>query len=159
MKKNLDSHKDIPIIVVCNKVDDPDDDELMSLVKESRLEVESVFAVDDREKALQAIIDGEMEHQPHMSPAFLPVSFENAFLYRTVSSLPMGDIKRLGKVYIDKIGHEEVSELLAKWSLDISFISWLHPGSHAVFHIIYFFIRQILSASSDGQIPMEETLR
>ena len=81
----------------------------MSLVKESQCEVERIFAVDDRSKALQAIIGGEAKHQAHLSPAFLPISFENAFLYRTASGLPIEELKRLDKVYIDKIGHEEVS--------------------------------------------------
>ena len=104
VKKNLDSKKDIPIIVVCNKVDDPDDEELMSLVQESQKEVERIFAVDDRSKALQVIMGGEAKHaQGHLSPAFFPVSFENAFLYRTASGLPIEELQRLDKVYIDKI--------------------------------------------------------
>ena len=110
IKKNLDSKKDIPIIVVCNKVDDPDDDELAALVQEAQQEVEKIFEVNDRSQALE-IITGRnvVAGEDMLSPIFLPTSFENAFLYRTASRLPMGELKRIDKIYIDKIGHEEVS--------------------------------------------------
>ena len=110
VKKNLDSKKDIPVIVVCNKFDDPDDDELVALVQEAQQEVEKIFEVDDRSRALETVTGGNVvAGQDIMSPIFLPTSFENAFLYRTASRLPMGELKRLDKIYIDKIGHEEVS--------------------------------------------------
>ena len=110
VKKNLDTKKHIPIIVVCNKVDDPDDEELAALVQEAQQEVEKIFEVNDRSQALE-IITGRnvVAGEDLLSPIFLPTSFENAFLYRTASRLPIGELKRLDRIYIDKIGHEEVS--------------------------------------------------
>ena len=115
VKRNLSEKKQVPIIVVCNKVDDPDDEELMALVKEARDEVEKVFGVNDRIKALEAITSGKTDSHggDDLSPAFLPASFENAFLYRSASRLQLGELKRLDKLYIDKIGHEEVGKY--KW--------------------------------------------
>ena len=114
VKKNHDEKKQVPIIVVCNKVDDPDDEELMCLVKEARDEVEKIFSVTDRTKALDAITTGKTNaFNGKLSPAFLPASFENAFLYRSASRLQLGELSRLDKVYIDKIGHEEVGKY--KW--------------------------------------------
>mmetsp|Transcript_15008 Transcript_15008/g.32341 ORF Transcript_15008/g.32341 Transcript_15008/m.32341 type:complete len:703 (-) Transcript_15008:352-2460(-) len=114
VKKNIDEKKQVPVIIVCNKVDDPDDEELMALVKEARNEVEKIFRVDDRTKALEAITTGDMNtYGGKLSPAFLPASFENAFLYRSASRLQLSELKRLDKVYIDKIGHEEVGKY--KW--------------------------------------------
>jgi GTPase SAR1 family protein len=44
VKQNCMEKKNIPIIVVCNKVDDPDNAELMELVNEVRAKVELIFS-------------------------------------------------------------------------------------------------------------------
>lgn len=116
VKKNLDSQRVIPVIVLCNKVDDPDDDELMALVDEARTEVERVFGVGNREAALASILgrqDDATTYDGSASPAFVHASAENAFLYRSASRLAVSQLKRLDRVYLDKIGHEEIGKF--KW--------------------------------------------
>jgi GTPase SAR1 family protein len=44
VKQNCMEKKNIPILVVCNKVDDPDNVELMELVSEVRVKVELIFS-------------------------------------------------------------------------------------------------------------------
>mmetsp|Transcript_1211 Transcript_1211/g.2378 ORF Transcript_1211/g.2378 Transcript_1211/m.2378 type:complete len:903 (+) Transcript_1211:97-2805(+) len=56
--------KKIPIIVLCNKVDDPEDEEQAELVKEARHEVEKIFGSKlCREKALGILLD--LKNQEH----------------------------------------------------------------------------------------------
>jgi len=52
VKFNLDSITNVPVIIILNKIDDPSDDEQAELVKESCQEIETIFAVEDREKNL-----------------------------------------------------------------------------------------------------------
>jgi GTPase Era involved in 16S rRNA processing len=103
--------KDIPVIILCNKVDNPNSTEVLGLVSETRQEVERIFAVDDREKALEQALKGVCATgKKHASPCFIPVSAENAFLYRLVSRVQLGDYNRLDEAYLEKIGHKECGE-------------------------------------------------
>mmetsp|Transcript_19929 Transcript_19929/g.56449 ORF Transcript_19929/g.56449 Transcript_19929/m.56449 type:complete len:672 (+) Transcript_19929:286-2301(+) len=116
VKENNTKHKDIPIIVVGNKVDNPDDEEQMELVEEVREKVTQVFGSGCRNAALEAIVRGKgTEHRVDENPfaAFVPISAMHAFVYRTASSLPLKDFEKLGMGLIDKIGLEEVSRF--KW--------------------------------------------
>jgi GTPase SAR1 family protein len=56
VKVNLEKKKSAPVIVLCNKVDDPEDVELMQLVREMSEQVEKIFKVGDRSQALQQIL-------------------------------------------------------------------------------------------------------
>lgn len=105
-------YKSVPLVVVSNKVDDPDDAELMGLVDEVRLKIENIFDVSDRKKYLESILEGECPAS-NVDLAFFPISAENAFLYRTASRLKCDELHKLGSQYIDKIGHEEVG--IFKW--------------------------------------------
>jgi len=48
---NVDAKKDLPIIILCNKIDDPKDEEQSVLVDESHKAVEHVFRVKNRSTA------------------------------------------------------------------------------------------------------------
>ena len=52
VKTNVEKIKDIPIIVLCNKIDDTEDSELIKLVDEVRSRVENVFDVTDKNSRL-----------------------------------------------------------------------------------------------------------
>eukprot|EP00977_Amphora_coffeiformis_P027950 scaffold34671_cov230-Amphora_coffeaeformis.AAC.1 len=58
VKKNTDTVKEIPVIILCNKVDDPEDEEQAALLKESRGAVENLFGVKDCEEVLAKILRG-----------------------------------------------------------------------------------------------------
>lgn len=113
VQNNLDFRKDMPVIVLCNKVDDPEDKDLSSLVEEAQREVERIFSVGDRTKALTALLDQNLDQESCSEaymPAFLPLSAENAFLYRATSRLGRKEMKLLDKSYLNKIGREEVGK-------------------------------------------------
>jgi small GTP-binding protein len=93
VNESVKESKDIPIIVLCNKVDDPENKEVQELVKEIKQKVDSIF-------------EG--------SPVdFFAISAENAFVYRTASRLSLDDFKSLDEALIHKIGSEEVGK--SKW--------------------------------------------
>lgn len=116
VKTNVQNSKNIPVIILCNKVDDADDEELITLVDEIRSKVEDIFDVTDRNTALTNMIkpsgraNDEIKDPSNSSPAFLTLSAENAFVYRAASGLERNELQKLGKTYIDKIGHEEVGQ-------------------------------------------------
>merc|ERR1740139_853632 len=111
-RTNLKEVKDIPVIILCNKVDDSEDDELISLVNEVRSKVENIFEASDRNAALINAIDPNEEttNAHKHSPAFLSISAHNAFVYRAASGLKKNELHKLGKACIDRIGHEEVGK-------------------------------------------------
>lgn len=116
MKNNLKENKDIPFIILCNKVDDLDNKELISLIDEVRNKVENIFDVSDRNTSLYKTIEhnekttGKTSTAPNSSPAFLSLSAHNAFVYRAASMRQKDELHQLGKVCIDRIGHEEVGK-------------------------------------------------
>jgi len=112
---SVESRKNIPVIVLCNKVDDPDDEEMIELVDESRSKVEEIFQRTCRKQALQTILTGGSgcPDKSALFPAYIPVSAGNAFVYRTASRLKLDEFRTLDKEYIDKIGSDEVGRF--KW--------------------------------------------
>ena len=103
--------KDIPVLVLCNKVDNPNNKEVMGMVAEARKEVERIFGVTDRVKALtQALAGKSSKGKARASPCFIPISAENAFLYRHVSKVPLADYNLLDKTYLERIGYKEAGE-------------------------------------------------
>ena len=116
--------RNMPIIVLCNKVDDPDDNELRLLVDEVRCKVEQIFMVDCRTAALHSAIQRSCmttapneakltTNTPSLFPAFVPISAGNAFVYRCARRLGLDDFKKLDKELINKIGQFEVGP--RKW--------------------------------------------
>jgi GTP1/Obg family GTP-binding protein len=49
VKESMDT-KEVPVIILCNKVDDPDDEEQAGLIAEARLKVEEIFGVGCRRR-------------------------------------------------------------------------------------------------------------
>mmetsp|Transcript_9610 Transcript_9610/g.13423 ORF Transcript_9610/g.13423 Transcript_9610/m.13423 type:complete len:656 (-) Transcript_9610:280-2247(-) len=116
VKENQDEQKEVPLIILVNKVDDPEDKEVGVLVDEVRVKVEQIFNVPDRKKQLNAILNTtNMSPQERLkaSPAFIPISAENGFLYRAASRLQLSEFSMLDMDYIDKIGCEELGRF--KW--------------------------------------------
>jgi small GTP-binding protein len=126
VKDNLKNKKSVPVIVLCNKVDDPEDAELMNLVQEVREQVEKIFEVGNRSQALQQVFESSKagNDQPPCDayPIFIPLSAGNAFAYRTASRLSLEEFKKLDIALIDKLGRDEVGNF--KWkelSLDAKY--------------------------------------
>jgi len=115
-KDNLDTKKDLPLIILCNKIDDPKEEEQSLLVDEARKEVKRVFDVPDCKKALDDIIrHAEKGSRAPAStfPVFIAMSAVHAFIYRTASLMSMSQFKKFDAALIEKLGHEEVGKW--KW--------------------------------------------
>ena len=95
VRNNVLTKKEVPIIVLGNKADDPDNNELSIQVNELRDMVVTTF--ED--------ING--------SVSFTPVSAHNAFVYRWASRLSFDDFLQLDGEFITKIGKELLGSM--KW--------------------------------------------
>ena len=72
--------KDIPIIILCNKVDNPNDADVLEQVKSMRMEVQRIFGIGDRKEALERMLAGTLlpvSLKPN--PCFIPISSKNEF--------------------------------------------------------------------------------
>jgi small GTP-binding protein len=106
-----------PVIILCNKVDDPEDEEQSEMVQEARKEVERVFEVTDRAKAMSKILQpgpSDAATVKSLLPAFLSFSASHAYFHQTVSLLSFEAFKKFDdKDLIEKYGKEYVGR--AKW--------------------------------------------
>jgi GTPase SAR1 family protein len=93
--KNVNELKEIPVIVLCNKVDDPDNKEVMKFVQEVSEKVDAFFQD-----------AGDSSH----GVTFIPMSAENAFVYRMAARQSLQDFKSLDESLIDRIGCDEVGK-------------------------------------------------
>jgi GTPase SAR1 family protein len=110
VKEKLEHGKQIPIIILSNKVDDPDEEEQNELVHEARREVETIFNVEDREVALKALLSNTGDGQLPSStfPVFLPISALNAFICRCASRMTMEQFQNFDFKLVEKIGREQI---------------------------------------------------
>jgi small GTP-binding protein len=106
-----------PVIILCNKVDDPEDEEQSEMVLEARKEVERVFEVTDRAEAMTKILQpgpSDATAVKSLLPAFLSFSASHAYFHQTVSLLSFEAFKKFDdKDLIEKYGKEYVGR--AKW--------------------------------------------
>ena len=107
-KFNIDKKKDVPIIILCNKVDDPSDSEMMSLVREVEDKVHEIFKVRNK-----VTLTPKKSKNKLVSPVVLHLSAENAYVYRAAAGLTRANMHLLGKECITKIGQDEVGRF--KW--------------------------------------------
>ena len=103
------AHGEIPVIILCNEVDDPDDSELMELVHKVCKKVESIFGVTNRKDVLDAVnFKNKVPTTTHKpSPAFIPISAENAFVYRAASTLQAQDLRKLDKTTLIRLDRKK----------------------------------------------------
>jgi GTPase SAR1 family protein len=102
VRDNKKQKKDIPTIIVCNKVDDPEDEEQAELVKEAKEEVYRIFDVGS----------------PKSLPIFIPTSAEFAYIYRTASLMTFEQFRMFDKERIDRLGRKEVGWKFTKLPMD-----------------------------------------
>jgi GTPase SAR1 family protein len=119
-----DSVKKIPIIILCNKLDDPEDEERMAIVREVQNKVESIFDVNCRQHALEELLllfqsgdddtkdddKDETNSQRSLYPVFLPIAAAKAFLYRAASRLSLEQFQQQEqqRFNIDSLVRDEV---------------------------------------------------
>ena len=124
--------RDVPIIILCNKVDDPDDEEQKLLVDETRAEVERIFLCDlknDKTKkgvagrfkaSVQSLLDPDRARVMAVNtkenlPTFIPISAIHAFMYRSLSNMPFYSFKQVEPEIIDKLGKENYGTQWKRW--------------------------------------------
>ncbi|CAJ1951470.1 unnamed protein product [Cylindrotheca closterium] len=131
-KSNLESKKDVPIVILCNKIDDQDDEEQEELVLEAQREVEKIFGVPDRQKSLQEILkkcvsskqsaDSTEKQEPtddhskpsdQVSPVFIPISGITAFIFQTCSNMPLERFHQFDQKLIAKLGRDRIGK--SRW--------------------------------------------
>jgi GTPase SAR1 family protein len=95
VKHCLKKRKDLPIVIVCNKVDDTEDDEIMAMVDAVRQES-------------LAVILGEKSREVVTNLAFIPISAKSAYWYRSASKLSFEEFTKIDQSIIDDIGREEI---------------------------------------------------
>ena len=112
---NVREKKDIPVIILGNKIDDPDDEEMLFQVEELRQKVAEVFGGYSPAKS---------------TPQLIPISAKNAFVYRYASGLDFEEFKKLDKELIDKIGKDEVGK--SQWKKLLQFEDKLKVAYDAI---------------------------
>jgi small GTP-binding protein len=112
VNQNLKEKKNLPVIILGNKVDDPDSEELAVLVHELSEKISKVFEVGERGEALEAVLQASSKSRWFSSdckklPVFIPTSANHAFFYRTASLMSLENFKKFNKELIDQIGRDE----------------------------------------------------
>lgn len=100
-QKNLKEKKDIPIIVLCNKVEDLDGDRQAELVEEARTAVEEVFQIDDTYSPSDSAT----------SLLFISASAIYAFIHQTACSMSIDSFRNsLNRDLFEKIGRDQLGK-------------------------------------------------
>jgi GTPase SAR1 family protein len=113
VRDNNREKKDIRVIIVCNKVDDPEDQEQAELVKEANEEVAKIFAVEGwkpKGKKNKKYVSAWLR------PIFVPTSAEFAYIYRTAALMSFEQFRKFDKDLIERLGRKEVGWKFSKLS-------------------------------------------
>ena len=131
IQKNLHEKKGMPTFILCNKIDDPEDDENVKLVAEARERVEQIFQVSDRLEALEKILSHPLSSPEQLTdkdlfPVFLPISALNAFVFRCSSRLSLEqfrdfDPKLIAKIGRGRIGREKWQDLTNDEKIEVTY--------------------------------------
>jgi len=115
VKELLATKKKLPVIVLCNKVDDPEDEEQAEMVNEARAEVEKIFEVGDRKEALRVMLERNEKQGAfvfgsggEISPAFIPVSAINGYIQLSASRMSLEKFASFDRDLIEKLGREQI---------------------------------------------------
>jgi GTPase Era involved in 16S rRNA processing len=112
VKTNQEKKRRVSLIILLNKVDDPDDEEQSVLVDEYRKEAEKQFNC-RLESFLNTTQQNARSKTRKFTPILIPTSAMHAYFYRTASMMTFDQCKRFDKDLIEKVGREEVGKF--KW--------------------------------------------
>ena len=114
--------KNIPVIILCNKADDPGDEEQEELVKEARHEVENIFGSSCLETSLETVIKSvndktSTNHRSTtlMTPVFLAVSAIHAFIHQSASIMTREAFDNFDQDLLEKLGREQIGR--RRWNV------------------------------------------
>ena len=120
VKQNNEEGKDIPTIILGNKMDDPDHEQKLELVRETRQKTIEIFGESCSKDFLRRVLleadDTRGVHGVGLRASgavFIPISAAYAFVYRKAGSLTVESLQKLDKDILDDIGQMEVG--IKKW--------------------------------------------
>jgi small GTP-binding protein len=106
-----------PVIVLCNKVDDPDDREQCEMVLEACNEVQEIFGISNPLATTKKLLTWKGTDRKSLQsflPAFLSFSANHAYFHQTAPLLTLDQFRRFDdKDLIERYGREYVGRL--KW--------------------------------------------
>jgi GTPase SAR1 family protein/ribosomal protein L37AE/L43A len=118
-KTNCDTIKAVPVIVLCNKIEDPEEGEQSALIAETRQSVQTIFATgDDQVTTLEETLavasqTSDRGNAPFPPVIVLPVSAIHAFIYQAGSRGGLHQFQHFfDKDLIEKIGKDNFGR---KW--------------------------------------------
>eukprot|EP00536_Pseudo-nitzschia_multiseries_P018117 jgi/Psemu1/54202/gm1.54202_g len=116
VNENKANLKDVPTIVLCNKVDDPDSAETQVIVQNHRDTATKIFGSGCSDKLFGELLhtakNFEYDPQKTKLPVFVPISAMTAFIFRDAKYLTVDNFHKLDNDVMDKIGRDEVGR---KW--------------------------------------------
>jgi GTPase SAR1 family protein len=112
VKDNL-KKKEIPVIILHNKVDDPHNDKNAELVENARKRIEQILSVKCRNQSLGPLIHQKSGRQ-HFSPVYIPISAIHAYIYQCASLMSREQFGRFDLKLIEKLGREQIGH--QRWS-------------------------------------------
>jgi len=108
VKESNEKLKDIPTIILGNKMDDLEDEDNISLIEETRSKAIEIFGT------VAEGIDEIIASEGAIRTAFIPLSAKNAFVYRKVGTIDLDQLRDpRHQDLVDKIGSDEYGR---KWS-------------------------------------------
>ncbi|KAL7557819.1 hypothetical protein ACA910_003860 [Epithemia clementina (nom. ined.)] len=114
LKKNRDQTRKVPLIILCNKIDNTKNEEQQEMVQELRKAVGDIFEVSDRALSAAQIAAGSTDVvDPY--PIFLPISALHAFIYRAARLLTRENFGQLGEPLIEHLGREAFGRSWDRW--------------------------------------------
>ena len=120
VKSNNQNYKDIPTIVLGNKMDNLNDKDTIHLIEETRAKTIEIFGNVDCKSMPHAIeatdeeVDATDTNQGAAKTAFIPLSAKNAFTY----------MKFVGSIDIDQLNDPKYQDLINKIGFDEFGRSW-----------------------------------
>jgi signal recognition particle receptor subunit beta len=118
VQANNETKKKIPTIILGNKMDDPNDEEKIALVAETRAEVMKIFGNTCSESSLRTLLTEAKKSgrcdwgKVNDGAIFIPISAMNAFIYKKASHLISENFDKFDADVVDRIGQAEVGR---KW--------------------------------------------
>eukprot|EP00934_Nitzschia_sp_Nitz4_P000924 Nitzschia sp. Nitz4//scaffold62_size106224//9600//10619//NITZ4_004340-RA/size106224-processed-gene-0.44-mRNA-1//-1//CDS//3329555808//924//frame0 len=118
---NLKTEKNIPVIILFNKIDELDFNEEKTILDEAHSKISSVFSIPEDKDLAGDIAEGKLNGLADLKnsdgtymPIFLPISIRNGYVYRLASAIDEARFCHLEKGLLESIGKEQLG--LRQWT-------------------------------------------
>jgi GTPase SAR1 family protein len=123
VKTNLKDKKDLPVIILFNKVDELDHEEEKEVLQEARDKISSVFGISKSRDIAKEIVDCSSDAPDNLKnlsetgkylPIFLPISARNGYVYRLAPVVDESRFMELEKDLVEALGREQIG--VCRWN-------------------------------------------